>query len=414
MSVKYKEMSKTRKIFALVALMISAVCGMADMVITPIAANMYEVFAAAPVALVDFGITGAVIVGLPFLVVSGWACDKFNKRSVMLFGFIVMTLSTVFGAVYANVYYWVGCRIVCGIAWSFTNTASFAILADMFDDEGDHGKMVGWYNAAMSVLGAFLSFAAGQFALGGWQQAYLAYLIFIPALVLLILFLPSCPPVAKTADEQAAAASDEKDESTEATKGWWKAVLPLAIQVFFIAICYFQVLYMISLFVTDAGIGDEAFSGTLASVATIAAVLSSMVFGLVFKRLKNAVYLPGILVIGIGFIAMSFFPSVPVALVCIALMGASWPFYYCFFYTYATELVPAARAGSATSLVGFSDTLAMTLSSYLFTGLMAGTGFGAVTVWSYFGWIMLIVFVISLIVFFVRKAASKAQEQDCE
>ena len=142
-------------------------------------------------------------------------------------------MSAVFGAAIENIYYFVALRLCAtGIGWGITNTAALAILADLFTDEDEHGKFVGWYNSAMSIIGAIMAAVAGVLAVTAWQDAFYTYVIWIPVLIMLIAFLPAFP--AKKNDkadaDKAAAESAQKVEA-----GWWKPLIPLTIQVFFVA-----------------------------------------------------------------------------------------------------------------------------------------------------------------------------------
>lgn len=157
-----KQIPKWRMVIGIAALFISSMCTLGDMVITPIAVNLYEVFADAPEALLNFGITGPALVGLPFGLLAGWLCDRFDKKWVMVVGFAIFTFSAIFGAAIENIWYFVITRcLATGVGWGITNTAAFSILADLFSDEKQHGRMVGFYNAAMSIMGAVLSSVAG-------------------------------------------------------------------------------------------------------------------------------------------------------------------------------------------------------------------------------------------------------------
>ena len=160
--------------------------------------------------------------------------------------------------------------------------------------------------------------------------------------------------------------------------------------------------------VADSGVGDEAFTGMLASVGTIATAIGSFVFGNVYKKLKNAVYLPALFVMGICFVAMGLLPNPAVTIACVAIAGFFWPFYFCFFYTRCTELVPASKAGTATSIVALSDGLAAAGCSYLLTGLIGATGLTSVALWPTFGIVLFIVGAIS-IVWFVATRKKNAQ-----
>ena len=399
-----KDLSKGRLVLALIALFLSSMCTLGDLVINPIVANLYEVFADSPEWLINLGITGPALVGLPFGFIAGVLCDRMDKKIVMVVGFAIFVVSACCGALITNIYYFVALRLCAtGIGWGITNTAALAILADLFTDEDEHGKYVGWYNTVMSLMGAGMAAVAGMLAAGGtWQSAFQTYLISIPILVMLIIFLPSFKPKAKAAASEESAA-DEVAADEAVPSNWWTKLIPLTVQVFFVALSYFVMLYMIALFVTDAGAGDEAFIGMLASAGTIATAVGSFVFGSVYKRMKNAVYLPALFIMGICFLAMAFAPSAPVITACVVIAGFFWPFYFCFFYTRCTELAPASRAGTATSIVAVSDGLAAAGCSYALTGLMGAMGATSVAVWPVFGVILIVMGVISCIWFVANR-----------
>ena len=390
--------SNTRKWLAFIALALSSMCTLGDMVINPIAAALYEVFAGQSEALINFGITGPALVGLPFGILAGVLCDRMDKKLVMVVGFAIFVVSACFGGV-DNLPLFVTLRcFATGVGWGITNTAALSILAVMYKDEAEHGKFVGWYNTVMSIMGAIMAFVAGILAVNGWTHAFWVYYISIPVLVMLIVFLPSMKPA------KAAASDDNSDATAETVEaGWWKPLIPLTVQVFFAALGFFVSLYMVGLYVTGAGIGDEAFIGTLSSVSTIATAITSAVFGTLYAKFKNAVYLPGLFIMGICYLVMSFFPSQACAVVCIALLGLLWPTYFCYFYTRCTELVPASKAGTATSIVALSDGLAATLCSYLLTFCMGITG-SAVSAWAVPGVILIVTGVVSLVVFMGKRA----------
>ena len=418
------DVPKWRMVLALAALFLSSMCTMGDLVISPIAADIYEVFADAPTALINLGVTGPALVGLPFGLATGVLCDRMDKKKIMVIGFLIFTVSSVFGIAQVNVYYFVVMRLFAtGVGWGITNTAALSILADMFTDENEHAKYVGWYNAAMSIIGAILASSAGALAVGGWTHAYYTYVIAIPVLIMLIVFLPACPPRsgAKAGEETPIAEQVEEvygastssaaamgralfnsDEESQQRRGWWGHLALLAVQVFFVAMLYFVILYMIGLYVADVQAGDEAFVGILTSVMTVSTALGSLVFGAVYKRLRNAVYLPALAVIGCVFFVLAFIPKVPVIVAALAVAGFMWPFYFCFFYTRCTEIVPESKQSTSTSIVAAADGLAVTGCSYLLTGSMAVTGGGCASVYPIFGAMMLVITVISAVYWFAK------------
>lgn len=216
-------MSTGRKWLAFIALALSSMCTLGDMVINPIAAVLFEVFAGQPEVLINFSLTGPALVGLPFGVLAGVMCDRFDKKTVMIAGFAIFVVSACFGAT-TNLAIFVTLRcFATGVGWGVTNTAALSILAVMYTDEAEHGKFVGWYNMVMSIMGALMAFVAGILAVNGWQHAFWTYYISIPVLAMLIIFLPSMKPQAK-------AASEESAESDKVEAGWWKSLVPLTIR----------------------------------------------------------------------------------------------------------------------------------------------------------------------------------------
>ena len=391
------DLSPARRILMLAALFLSVMCTMGDMVVTPVVADLYTVFADAPEALINLGVTGPAIAGLPFCFLGGWLADHMDKKVLMVVGFAIFVVSSCLGAAIVNIYYFVAMRLLAtGVGWGITNSAALAILADLYQDEEAHGKMVGYYNVAGSLIASVLSIAGGfaAVAAGVWTGAFRVYLISIPVLIMLIAFLPSLPPRAKVAEEHG-------EKAEEVPAGWWKRLIPLNIQVFVVAVCYFIALYMIAVYVDGAAVGDEAFIGTAASAMTLASAVGAFVFGFAYAKFRNAVYLPFVLIMGICFVVMSFFPSAAVTLLCCVVLGFSWPFYFCYFYTRCTEIVPGTKAGTATGIVALSDGLGAALCSYFIIWLIGSVGGGNVlAVWWIPGVILIAAAVVSAIHYF--------------
>ena len=359
-----KNMSKARLALALAALFLSTSCTMGDMAVVPIFANLFEVFP--QTAIVNGIISWPSIVGLFFCLIGGYLTDKMDKKWLMVIGFALYTLTSVFGCAIENVYYIAACRcLATGAGWGLTSTAAFAIIADLYEDENKRGTVNGWYNASMALMGAALSFIGGILAVTAWQNAFRTYWINVPILIMLIAFLPSLPPKKEAAAESKAASAASGKDLT----GWYKPLIPIIIQVLVVASCYYVIAYMISVFVADAGIGNEAFSGTLSSVGTIFSFLANLVFGLYYAKLKKATGLPSFLVLGAGFLLMGLVPTRGVSMVCCALMGAFWGIFYSFFYTETTVVVPEEKQGTALGIINAVNGLCMVVCTYGVTAL---------------------------------------------
>lgn len=359
-----KTMSKGRLALALLALFLSTSCTMGDMAVVPIFSRFFEIFP--QVGLVNAIISAPSIVGLFFALLGGYLNDKMDKKWLMVIGFGIYTVTSIFGGMFENVYYILVCRcLATGVAWGLTSSAAFAIIADLYEDEGKRGTVNGWYNAAMAIIGAVLSFVGGILAVGAWQNAFRTYWVNLPILLMLIVFLPSMP--AKTGGVK-----KEKEEaavSGKSLEGWYKGLIPIVIQVILVASCYYVIAYMISVYVTDAAIGNEAFSGTLSTIGTLFSFLANLVFGLVYAKLRKATAIPSFIVLGAGFLLMAFIPGKSVALISCALMGGFWGIFYSYFYTESTVVVPEEKQGTAIGVVNAVNGMAMVICTYGVTAI---------------------------------------------
>ncbi|MGL4284341.1 MFS transporter [Eubacterium aggregans] len=220
-----KDLSKKKRVLILVALFLSTCCTMWDMVIVPIASNLYSVFE--NVMLVNAIISGPAITGVLFCIIGGRLTDRMNKKTLMVIGFSIFTVTSIFGCTVENGVYILICRLMAtGVAWGLTSSAALGILAELYLDEKKHGTIIGWYNAAMAIIGAMLSLVAGNLAVNGWQLAFQTYWIAIPVLAMLIVFLSSMP----------SKIGEKKHEKIKGDAGWYRKLIPLSLQIFFVGV----------------------------------------------------------------------------------------------------------------------------------------------------------------------------------
>lgn len=380
-------LTKGRAILMLISLFLSSMVTMADVVLSPIINNLYVEFAADPEWILNFAITGGALVSLVVMMIAGKMCDRYDKKIILVSGFACFAVGAICGGLVPSAYYFLAMRMLVYIGWGFVNTANFAIMADYFTDVQERGKVVGWYNCSMGLIGSVLTFASGMLTTIAWQNAFYAYLFAIPVLVMLVLFIPSFPPM-----KDAGAAEETHVVSGKVATGWWRPLVPLSIKIVLVVMVYTEAQVMISLFVSDAHLGDEMFVGTLTASITFATAVGALTFGYLYKKLKNAVYIPSLFAMGAAFLIMAFFPSQWIAVVCVIVIGFSYPMFYSYFYTRATEVVPPQKSGSASGVAGVMESLGYALSSYALTTVMVVAGLrSSLEVWPFFGVILLAV-----------------------
>ncbi len=390
-------LSKTRVFLMLAMLYLSTMCTMADLLITPLANDLYEIFAGAPTWLISFGITGTSLSAIPFMIISGLLCDRIDKKKIMVGGFMIYMIGGIFGGLIVNIYYFVFMRFLVGAAWGITNTAAFTILSDFFNDDGQaHAQSVSGYSISVAIAGASLSLLGGMLAVQGWRNVFYGYWISIPVLVGLIILLPSLPPVTKK--------SESAEGHVTVPNNWWTKLIPLTLQIIFIAGCYFQIQYMVSFYVADSELGNVAFAGMLISFEILSTAGGALVYPILKKKLgDDKVYMPGVLLVGLSFLAMAFYPTRLVAIIACSCIGFGYITFYCYFYSHYANLVPVEKLGTATSIVGICEALAGLSTSYVLVWLIGLSPNGSsVQIWWIFGAVPLAVLVISIVFLKIR------------
>jgi len=363
------ELSKIRSILFLLAIFLTNVCTMADMVIIPAVGGLFEAFD--NVTLVNLIITGPALVGVLFCILGGRLADRYNKKMLLVFGFSLFTASSILGATVDNVWYVLILRIFSGgISWGFTSSAALAIVAEVYLDENKRSTIMGWYNAAMAAIGAVLSIIAGLLAVNSWQSAYNTYWIGIPILILVILFVPNLENVKKLATTDVNPSEKETNESGDTIDRNWVRDLTILLLAFFTTgIVYYIIYYKIALYVEATGIGNEAVIGTLSSLGTVGSCIIGLCFGLIYSKLKTATIIPTYIVFSITFMALYLSSDLLISAICCTILGAAWGNAYSYYYVRATIIAPPKFTATAIGAVSATSGVAIFLSTFVATYL---------------------------------------------
>ena len=102
------------------------------------------------------------------------------------------------------------CSILMAAAAGISNTAGMAIISEVYIDDNKRSRMMGWYNAAMSLLSCLITLVGGVLAVRGWRIGFNIYWFVVPMLLLCILFLPNIRPQDRAAEESGASGAKTK------------------------------------------------------------------------------------------------------------------------------------------------------------------------------------------------------------
>lgn len=384
------ELSKTKRILALFAILFSNVCVMADLVIIPVIGQIYGYYPD-NMSAVNYIVSGPMIVMVIASLVTPLLFKYIDKKLVFIIGSVAFVIGAVLGAVNDNVYYVCVMRTLVGVGEGMANVVGIAYISDLYDNQKDRARINGFYSAAMSLAGMVFSYFGGILGQAGWLNTFkIYYVTAIPMLILVILFVPSVKAdagaVAKTAT------SGAKKEKL----GWKFWEMSGCFFIMNIALGA-TVLYYISSYVMETGIGDSVVAGFAGTLKSLLGFLLGIAFGWIVGKCKRYTITWSYLLAGVGILVMVLAPSTAMLYVVGTIAGLTYKIAMPYNYSHSYEIVPASRTDDAVSITtavyGFGSFLSTYCAGWLMTGMKADT---YVATWPVWAGVMLLLFVIDL------------------
>ena len=135
------------------------------------------------------------ILGMVSCLLCGKISDKVDKKWLFLLGMLLFAITgtNLGGIAYSNNLLLIGAAAFNGgVCYGMVSVSAVALISDYFEDEGQRSLVMGWYNGAMALVGAALSFSYGMAATVDWKLASAVNWAAAVVVVLGLLFLPAC------------------------------------------------------------------------------------------------------------------------------------------------------------------------------------------------------------------------------
>jgi MFS family permease len=351
---------KLRNALIMITLGLASMAVMNDMVIIPVAGNLFNDFADVNIGVLNYILSGPALVSALFSLLSGKLMDRISKKTLMIAGFGVFSAAAILGDAIHNAYYMVVMRTLIGAGFGITMVVSMSIIAETFVSEKSRSAMIGIYTSSVGVVGALLGFVSGIVAASGWRQVYRIYLASLPVLIMIFLFLTR-DKVGSTTAEESSMPDNERMP--------WGRVLFMAAGFIVFNIVYCIIYYQISIIIAEKGFGDTKLIGTLAGLGTLGSILGSAILGLLYPRIKRFTVLIGYGGMTICFWLLYTASAAPLAIVACTLLGASYALGAAYYMMYCTTFVPPAKIPLSISITTTAMATGQFLSTYCATFL---------------------------------------------
>jgi MFS family permease len=355
---------KAKKFLIMLAIGLSSFAAMNDMVIIPVAGNIFEEFSGANIAVLNYILSGPILISGIFALLCGklMAAFRLGKRMLMLAAFAVFGVAAIFGNAINNPWYMAAMRTLIGASVGILGVVSITIISSVFVEEKARSSMIGINTAVQGLFGALLSLVAGVVGVAGWRFVYRIYLAAIPIFVLIFFLLPQ---------DSVSDAEDGKGEIPDVAgeKMPWKTVFLMNGAFFVYNVIYCIVYYQISMFLIAKGFSDPSLIGVIAALGTVGGLVGSASFGFYYNRLKRFTICAGFALMALSYVLLQRSTTVPALMIANVLLGISFVIGLAYYTTYCTLIVPPSCIPLSISITQTTMYIGSFLSTYVTTGL---------------------------------------------
>ncbi|MDR1572783.1 MAG: MFS transporter [Clostridiales Family XIII bacterium] len=337
---------------------------MSDMVVIPAIGGIYGTFYDANAFLLNFVLSGAMLMNVVGAIVGGFLVRVFSKKHLIMASYVLVILSGLFGAAIDNIYYVVAMRVIIGFSYGLAATAITGLIAAVFTDEKERSFVMGSYFGIASLWGLIMSVISGFLAVTDWHHSFYVYLLAVPILALAAAFLPKTPPEGKEKDGL------EQGRETSVAGGGDREKLPLrflpaALACVILFTLYFIVVYLIAVYVQEEQLGDSSTAGLLDALIMIGVVVACLLFSAIYMRIRRAVIVIAFLVLAVCYLVLSFSNSVWLSGLMCLFVGASYGLGVSYYMMYASTTVSPRLVSMALGIMNANIGLAGFFSVYV-------------------------------------------------
>ncbi|TEB18032.1 bicyclomycin/multidrug efflux system [Pelotomaculum sp. FP] len=346
-------MKKEVSIFAKVTILVASFFLMADaFVITPILGEIAAAFPDASASTVGLTYTLSSLCIIPAALICGKLCTVFSKKTLMIVGSLLVAVGGGLGGLNANIAYNLIMRAIEGFGAGFCITLVPTIIAELFTEEAEMTRMMGFYAAAGCVAGTICSIAAGKVAtMSSWQNAYLIYLFSIVIIVMEILFLPKTPPEKVTLET-------EKPRMNKSTWLW-------TVYAFIFAVLTNCIFLKGADYILEKGVGSADTAGVFNSLITIGSFLGGLLLAWLTAKLNRFVSFFCYLLMAVAAIVIMLIDNSLTIYAGGFLFGLGYGVFFPHIYAQATSLSEPNSETHTLSIINSSYYLGMGLAAFL-------------------------------------------------
>ena len=354
---------KDRQIPLTAAILSVAFFQMAMVALAPVISAMSEAFPNASPLTLQIATTFLNLVQVAFSLLSGRISKAIGRRYMAALGMALYVLVGALGRFCSvglwAVFLWSG---LLGAGTGMFVPAIFSLMLICYEPE-PRATVTGLETTVVNLGGVILSLLSGVLAAKYWSNAYLCFLLAIPAFVLCLRCMPDR---IRERELEGTADAPEKAGGGKLPLRVWLATLT----TFVFGIVYFTFSTNVSFLLGEKGLDPTAMAG----VVTAAFMLGGAGCGLLFKKFASLCrdYTPmaAFALLAFSYVVLSVTRSVPVLLICAFIGGGSLSFIFPYLLlSVGGSVDPALSVMTSSLIISVGPNLGSFVSPVIVTNL---------------------------------------------
>lgn len=350
----------------------------------------------AVIALAFPGENVSLLVALPplFIIPASLIAAKLSyhisRKTILTVGQLLFIIGGIGGAFAPNYEFLLATRVIFGLGCGLVYPIVPTLISYFFAGQ-ERVSMMGGANAMGSIIAVVFSTLSGTLAVIGWRVPFFVNIFFIFVLVMQIIYLPKVPPE-KDMEFAKKAASLSPEQKRIGVRAW------MGILLMFVSMTIGMVyLLKMAIFVQEMGIGDSVMAGLASSSTTFTALVVSLVFAQIFKRLKRYTVLVSMAAIALSFTLLAYATTPAGVFVGAIVYGVYLGTIIPYLQTSLSGLVHPYRRTYALSILSMAMFAGQACSSLYVTAVEAVIGPSISTLFEVMSGMFIVIFVIVLV-----------------
>ncbi len=240
--------------------------------LSPILAEVARAFPTTPVTTVQMIVVLPGLTSIPFSLLAGRLTTHFTKKHIALFAMLVMMAGGLIPLLFhASIAPLLLASGILSIGQGLMIPVSASLISDYFEGD-ERGVLMGWQSTFVNGGGMIMVILSGLLAKIAWPDAYLLFLLFIPAITGLAVLLPPGRIMAQPGGRGL---------------GLNRSIAYLSGTALIFSLLYTTYSTNIAMYLDSTRLGDATSAGLATSLLTGAGIASGLLFGRLFRFLKG-------------------------------------------------------------------------------------------------------------------------------